>query len=114
MLGMCSLSRSHIMAIFTGNGNFNPPIDIHISSDTSTSNTYYVTIIGSANALSEYTKDPTLTGSTFEFTTAIGTKTATPSTHSPLVSASNTNGTVGICAATNRGLIDVTNNAWIV
>lgn len=96
------------------NNDFYPAIDIHISTTTSAANTYYVTFIGGAHALSEYEKDPTLTGSTFEFDTTIGMKAATPSTHSTHVSASNSNGAVGVCAATNRGLIDVTNNTWIV
>ena len=97
----------------TNNDDFNPPIDIHVSSDTSGDNTYYVTILGGANVLSEFEKDPTLTGSTFEYSVNTGMGTATSSTDSTSVKTSNSNGSVAILAATNRGLYDNTGSAWI-
>lgn len=98
----------------TNNNAFYPPIDIHVAENTDGNNTYRITIIGGAQALSEFVKDPTLTGSTFEYTVRTGMGTATRSTDTASVVATNSNGSIGISTSTNRGLLDVTNDVWIV
>ena len=98
----------------TNNDSFLPAIDFHVNQDTNNENKYRVTIIGSAHVQSTFEKDPTLTGSTFEYSTFVGMGTGTPSTNATYITASNSNGAVGLATGTYRGLRDVTNSTWIV
>ena len=98
----------------TDNSSFYPPIDIHVNEDTTGTNTYRVTFIGGAQALSEFEKDPTLTGSTFEYNVSTGMGTAVRTTDNVAVTTGNSNGVVGLLASTNRGVYDHSTATWIV
>ncbi|MBE6289183.1 MAG: hypothetical protein E7100_02960 [Bacteroidaceae bacterium] len=98
----------------TDNSSFYPAIDIHVNENTTGNNSYRVTFIGGAQALSEFEKNPTLTGSTFEYNVNTGMGTAIRTTDRIAITTGNSNGVVGLLASTNRGVYDHSTSTWIV
>ena len=100
----------------TNNNTFYPMIDFHVATASSAANgnSYRVTIIGSGYCYETAEKDPTLTGSTFEYTVGTGMGTATRSTDSTDITVSNSNGSLSLGTATNRGIYDKTTSTWLL
>lgn len=100
----------------TNNSSFYPPIDMYINAASSSENgnTYRVTVMGSGYCLETAEKDPTLTGSTFEYTVRDGAGTSIRGTGESSITTTNNNGVVGLLTSANRGVYDYTKASWII